>query len=136
MSKGREQVSLTDHEVERARTALVTMTRIRGLTLQDLDDRTGHQRGYFSQIFGGRLALRYRHIVEVLAAIEVDPNLFFRLLHPTDVERELNRDLLRLLIGDPGEAAPAPRGRRADPAKAPPKRRAPRRGKPKKPKDP
>lgn len=111
-----------DHEVEHARRTLAAMVRLRGMTLQELDRRAGHQRGYFSQILGGRLALRYRHVVEVLEVLGIDRQTFFRLVYPTATELAQGGDLFRLLdrpieparpADGPSPAKPAPHGRAA-----------------------
>jgi len=91
--------SLVIEEVERARSLLAAMVRMRGVPLQDLDQRTGHQRGYFSQILKGRLALRYRHIIEALHGINFEPATFFRLLYPPSNDRLSEADLYRSLSG-------------------------------------
>jgi hypothetical protein len=117
-----------DHEVARVRKTLATMVRLRGLALQDLDRRTGHQRGYFSQILTGRLALRYKHVAEVLQALEIDRNLFFRLVYPNETDLAKAGEVFHL-IGEPEGPAPRPRrpSARGKPARSNPKQ-------PKKPK--
>ena len=100
-----------DHEVERTRRTLAALVRLRGMTLQELDQRTGHQRGYYSQILGGRLALRYRHVVEVLEVMGIDRQFFFRMVYPTATELAQGGELFRLLGYDAegkAEAAPEP----------------------------
>jgi hypothetical protein len=100
-----------DHEVERTRRTLAAMVRLRGMTLQELDQRTGHQRGYYSQILSGRLALRYRHVVEVLEVMGIDRQFFFRMVYPTATELAQDGELFRLLGYDAEgkvEAAPEP----------------------------
>jgi len=115
--------STVDHEVERTRRTLAAMVRLRGMTLQELDQRTGHQRGYFSQILGGRLALRYRHVVEVLEVLGIDRQFFFRMVYPTATELAQGGELFRLLghpaepgptaADEPSPTKPAPRGKAA-----------------------
>jgi hypothetical protein len=94
---GEDRSTTVDHEVERTRRTLAAMVRLRGMTLQDLDQRTGHQRGYYSQILGGRLALRYRHVVEVLEVLGIDRQFFFRMVYPTAEELAQGGEIFRLL---------------------------------------
>lgn len=118
-----DRSSTVDHEVERTRRTLAAMVRLRDMTLQELDQRTGHQRGYFSQILGGRLALRYRHVVEVLEALGIDRQFFFRMVYPTATELAEDGELFRLLghavmatpevAPEPGPEKPAERGNAA-----------------------
>ena len=108
---GEDGGSTVDHEVERTRRTLAAMVRLRDMTLQELDQRTGHQRGYFSQILSGRLALRYRHVVEVLEALGIDRQFFFRMVYPTATELAEDGELFRLLghaVTETAETAPEP----------------------------
>jgi hypothetical protein len=122
--------SEVDHEVERARRTLAAMVRLQGMTLQELDQRTGHQRGYYSQILGGRLALRYRHVAEALDALEIDRRFFFQMVYPTPRELAQSGELFRLL-GYPAEQAAADEPPAdAEPVPAEPQDEEPSRGKP------
>jgi hypothetical protein len=118
-----DRSSTVEHEVERTRRTLAAMVRLRGMTLQELDQRTGHQRGYYSQILGGRLALRYRHVVEVLEVLGIDRQFFFRMVYPTATELAQGGELFRLLgydaegkaeaVPEPDPEKPAARGKAA-----------------------
>lgn len=56
--------------------------RVQNVTKKDLDRRLGKATGYFAQVLSGRLELKYRHVVGILRALEVDPGVFFRSLYP------------------------------------------------------
>jgi hypothetical protein len=124
-------------EVERARAMLAGVVRMNGMTLQELDDTTGHARGYFSQILKGRLVLRYRHIVEALLAINMEPEHFFRLLYPPPGDGAYGAEFHRVLtgIGAIPQRRPIPEMEGDHPPRPPAKRRDGRaKRKPKKPK--
>lgn len=42
----------------------------------------GFSRGYLSQILGGHIELKYRHLIQVLEAMDFDPGVFFADLYP------------------------------------------------------
>jgi hypothetical protein len=127
-----DRSSTVEHEVERTRRTLAAMVRLRGMTLQELDQRTGHQRGYYSQILSGRLALRYRHVVEVLEVLGIDRQFFFRMVYPTATELAEGGELFRLLGYDAeGRAQAAPEPAPEKPAAHDKAAATPGRGKPK-----
>lgn len=53
-----------------------------GLTRKDLDQKLGAGPGYISQVLTGRMELKFRHILAILRALDVEPNLFFQTLYP------------------------------------------------------
>jgi len=53
-----------------------------GLTRKDLDQRLGAGPGYVSQVLTGRMELKFRHILAILRALDVEPSLFFQTLYP------------------------------------------------------
>jgi hypothetical protein len=71
-----------DEEVRRATKLLETIMQAGGLTRKDLDRRLGAGPGYMSQLFTGRMELKLRHILAVLAALDVEPGVFFQTLYP------------------------------------------------------
>ncbi len=62
---------------ERVRTALKAEVRRRDFRQLDLEEALGRSHGYFSHLFGGRLALTMEGVLEVLLAIGADPAEFF-----------------------------------------------------------
>ena len=73
-------------EVKRSLEALAFLIRISGKTRQDLDHRIGQGRGFTSQVLTGRVKLRYDHVLLLLIGANVDPALYYGLLHPVSDE--------------------------------------------------
>jgi len=71
-----------DDEVRRATKLLETVMQAAGLTRKDLDQRLNAGPGYVSQVLTGRMELKFRHILAILRALEVEPNVFFQTLYP------------------------------------------------------
>ncbi|HEY0511641.1 MAG TPA: helix-turn-helix transcriptional regulator [Thermoanaerobaculia bacterium] len=71
-----------DDEVRRATKLLETVMQAAGLTRKDLDQKLGAGPGYVSQVLTGRMELKFRHILAVLRALEVEPSVFFQTLYP------------------------------------------------------
>jgi transcriptional regulator with XRE-family HTH domain len=104
-----------DDEVRRATKLLETVMQAAGLTRKDLDQKLGAGPGYVSQVLTGRMELKFRHILAILHALEVEPGVFFQTLYPenrpsTDavVMEEFLRRFQRLGFGtQPAPPAPA-----------------------------
>lgn len=62
---------------ERVRNALKAEVRRRDFRQLDLEEALGRSHGYFSHLFGGRMALTMEGVLEVLLAIGADPAEFF-----------------------------------------------------------
>ena len=73
-----------DDEVRRATKLLETVMQAAGLTRKDLDQKLGAGPGYISQVLTGRMELKFRHILAILRALEVEPSVFFQTLYPED----------------------------------------------------
>jgi transcriptional regulator with XRE-family HTH domain len=71
-----------EDEVRRATKLLETVMQAAGLTRKDLDQKLGAGPGYISQVLTGRMELKFRHILAILRALDVEPNLFFQTLYP------------------------------------------------------
>lgn len=71
-----------DDEVRRATKLLETVMQAAGLTRKDLDQRLNAGPGYVSQVLTGRMELKFRHILAILRALEVEPSVFFQTLYP------------------------------------------------------
>jgi|SRR5437763_7130693 transcriptional regulator with XRE-family HTH domain len=102
-----------DDEVRRATKLLETVMQASGLTRKDLDLKLGAGPGYVSQVLTGRMELKFRHILAVLRALEVEPNVFFQTLYPehrpaTDavVMEEFLRRFQKLGFGNQAAAPP------------------------------
>jgi transcriptional regulator with XRE-family HTH domain len=104
-----------DDEVRRATKLLETVMQAAGLTRKDLDQRLGAGPGYVSQVLTGRMELKFRHILAILHALDVEPSVFFQTLYPEDrpstdavVMEEFLRRFQRLGFGAPPAPPPSP----------------------------
>lgn len=73
-----------EDEVRRATKLLETVMQATGLTRKELDQRLGAGPGYVSQVLTGRMELKFRHVLAILRALDVEPNVFFQTLYPGD----------------------------------------------------
>jgi transcriptional regulator with XRE-family HTH domain len=71
-----------DDEVRRATKLLETVMQAAGMTRKDLDQKLGAGPGYVSQVLTGRMELKFRHILAILRALDVEPSVFFQTLYP------------------------------------------------------
>jgi hypothetical protein len=110
---------MVEDEIRRATKLLATLVQIAGQNREELDRLLGQGRGYASQVLSGRVELKYRHILAILEAVDVEPEIFFRVLYPEPDEprqgaggRVMERLLARLHQAGypdrPPPAAPAP----------------------------
>jgi transcriptional regulator with XRE-family HTH domain len=73
-----------EDEVRRATKLLETVMQAAGLTRKELDQRLGAGPGYVSQVLTGRMELKFRHVLAILHALDLDPSVFFQTLYPGD----------------------------------------------------
>jgi transcriptional regulator with XRE-family HTH domain len=104
-----------DDEVRRATKLLETVMQAAGLTRKDLDQKLGAGPGYVSQVLTGRMELKFRHILAILRALEVEPSVFFQTLYPEHrpasdavVMEEFLRRFQKLGFGTPPPSPPTP----------------------------
>jgi transcriptional regulator with XRE-family HTH domain len=104
-----------DDEVRRATKLLETVMQAAGLTRKDLDQRLGAGPGYVSQVLTGRMELKFRHVLAILRALEVEPSVFFQTLYPenrpasdTVVMEEFLRRFQKLGFGNQSPPPPNP----------------------------
>jgi len=104
-----------DDEVRRATKLLETVMQAAGLTRKDLDQRLGAGPGYVSQVLTGRMELKFRHILAILRALDVEPSIFFQTLYPEDrpasdavVMEEFLRRFQKLGFGAQPSPPPSP----------------------------
>jgi len=104
-----------DDEVRRATKLLETVMQAAGLTRKDMDQRLGAGPGYVSQVLTGRMELKFRHVLAILRALEVEPSVFFQTLYPenrpsTDavVMEEFLRRFQKLGFGTQPSPPPSP----------------------------
>jgi len=104
-----------DDDVRRATKLLETVMQAAGLTRKDLDQKLGAGPGYVSQVLTGRMELKFRHILAILRALEIEPSIFFQTLYPEDrpssdavVMEEFLRRFQKLGFGAQPAPPPAP----------------------------
>ena len=104
-----------DDDVRRATKLLETVMQAAGLTRKDLDQKLGAGPGYVSQVLTGRMELKFRHILAILRALEVEPSIFFQTLYPEHrpasdavVMEEFLRRFQKLGFGAQPAPPPAP----------------------------
>jgi|SRR6185436_18284391 len=73
-----------EDEVRRATKLLETVMQASGVTRKELDQRLGAGPGYVSQVLTGRMELKFRHVLAILRALDVEPSVFFQTLYPWD----------------------------------------------------
>ncbi|MEM8963665.1 MAG: helix-turn-helix transcriptional regulator [Acidobacteriota bacterium] len=87
-------------EAQRARERLRALVEDADLTLRAVERRAGMRAGYLSHVLNGQITLTMRHILWVLAALEVSPAQFFGDLHPRAEPRGLPERLSQgVLLG-------------------------------------
>lgn len=86
-----------------------------GMTRKDLDQKLEAGPGYVSQVLTGRMELKFRHILAILRALEVEPSVFFQTLYPESrpssdavVMEEFLRRFQKLGFGGAKTTAPPP----------------------------
>jgi len=109
---------MIDDEVKRAARLLETMMKMAGVNRQELDQRMGAGRGYSSQVLSGRMELKYRHILAMLAALDVEPVTFFGILFPQREELLGGGTSMERLLGQLRRINPDRASERPEPAAA------------------
>ena len=105
-----------DEEVKRGTKLLETVMQAAGLTRKELDQKLGAGPGYISQVLTGRMELKFRHIISILRALDVDPGAFFQTLYPeprpaapeVGVVEEFLKKLQKLGVGVGSKLRPEP----------------------------
>ena len=104
-----------DERVEAARKFLLRLILASRITREEIDRRLGWSRGATSRLLTGNAKLTYRHILEILGVLKVDPYFFFSTLHRREtnaaqgaVRAMVLRTLFEFAGGTwPGPGAPA-----------------------------
>lgn len=102
-----------EDEVRRATKLLETVMQAAGLTRKELDQRLGAGPGYVSQVLTGRMELKFRHVLAILRALDVEPNVFFQTLYPENravSDQAVMEEFLKRFqkLGFGGSAPPPP----------------------------
>ena len=75
-------VAERDPEVIRVTELLKTAIRIAGVSHREIEKRLGQSPGYLSRLFAGTIELKFRHVLEIIKVIQLDPAEFFQLAYP------------------------------------------------------
>jgi len=69
-------------EAERILRRLKLLIHLSKPTQREIEERAGMSRGYLSQILGGNVELKLRHLFLVLEALAIEPREFFSQVYP------------------------------------------------------
>ncbi|RMH23485.1 MAG: hypothetical protein D6696_00400 [Acidobacteria bacterium] len=69
-------------EVRRVLRRLRLLIFLSPLNQRQVEARAGFSRGYLSQIVCGNVDLKFRHLITILHAADIDPGAFFAELYP------------------------------------------------------
>jgi hypothetical protein len=56
-------------------------------SMPEVEKKLGVQRGYLSRLFAGTIELKMRRILEICAALDLQPEEIFHLIYPTPARR-------------------------------------------------
>ncbi|HEX9668072.1 MAG TPA: hypothetical protein VGC93_01190 [Thermoanaerobaculia bacterium] len=100
-------------ETNRLLELLLTVVRISGVPLNEIERRMDLASGYLSKLWGRSLTFKIGHLFQILEVIQLDPVEFFRLAYPQEVPQpsptgQKVRDLATKLQGSvPRQQPPA-----------------------------
>jgi transcriptional regulator with XRE-family HTH domain len=69
-------------EIERCREVLRTVLRLFGVSIREVERRTGVSYSYWNNVFSGELGLSLNRLLSLAYALEIEPAELFRLLYP------------------------------------------------------
>ena len=72
-------------ETNRLLELLLTVVRISGVPLNEIERRMDLASGYLSKLWGRSLTFKIGHLFQILEVIQLDPVEFFRLAYPQEV---------------------------------------------------
>ena len=78
------------------------------MPIRKLEKELNFSNGYLARIFSGRIELKYRHILDILEAIDVSPKSFFKLAYESDDPDNLSAEDLVGKVGKVSLGAPPP----------------------------
>lgn len=100
-------------ETNRLLELLLTVVRISGVPLNEIERRMDLASGYLSKLWGRSLTFKIGHLFQILEVIQLDPVEFFRLAYPQEAPQpsptgQKVRDLATKLQGSvPRQPPPA-----------------------------
>jgi transcriptional regulator with XRE-family HTH domain len=78
--------AMSEPEIERLLQLVKTVMRMLGVTNRELARRLGINPSHLSRILNGQLELKVEHLLNMSAAMGLQPDEFFRLAYPTRTE--------------------------------------------------
>lgn len=69
-------------EIARCREALRTLLRLAGVSIREVERRTGVTYTYWNNVFSGELGLPFKRLLSFGFALDLEPSELFRLLYP------------------------------------------------------
>jgi transcriptional regulator with XRE-family HTH domain len=99
-----------EDEVRQAARLLESLIQAAGVPESELERRLDVSPGYVGRVLSGEIELKLRHILSILRTLEIEPDLFFESLYPTQPlggtirMEDLQQRLERLGLGHPSEA--------------------------------
>lgn len=96
---------IVEARAEKFRRALLDAIKRERLSLRELDRRTGHHAGYFSQVFRGKPRMLVDHIFEILDGIDLEPEIFFAEMAGVEEDDSAELDQMLRLLQQVGNVA-------------------------------
>ena len=101
--------AMPEPEVERLLHLSKTVMRMLGVTNRELARRLGINPSHLSRILNGQLELKVEYLLNIAAALGLQPDEFFRLAYPTRTEPPTeSAQVLRGLLPEAGAAISSP----------------------------
>ncbi|HEX6900603.1 MAG TPA: helix-turn-helix transcriptional regulator [Thermoanaerobaculia bacterium] len=98
---------MPEPEIERLLQLVKTVMRMLGVTNRELARRLGINPSHLSRILNGQLELKVEHLLNMSAAMGLQPDEFFRLAYPTRTEPPTeSAQVLRGLLPEGAALAP------------------------------
>ena len=69
-------------EMERCREVLRTTLRVLGVSIREVERRTGRSSSYWNNVLSGEIGLSLKLLLSLAYALEIEPAELFRLLYP------------------------------------------------------
>lgn len=99
--------AMPEPEIERLLQLVKTVMRMLGVTNRELARRLGINPSHLSRILNGQLELKVEHLLNMSAAMGLQPDEFFRLAYPTRTEPPTeSAQVLRGLLPEGAALAP------------------------------
>lgn len=92
-------------EMLRIAALLETLVLVRKVPIRKTEKALGLSNGYLARVFSGKIELKYRHILDILAVVGMEPRDFFELAYPEGGRSPESSDLVHKLRPVPEDSA-------------------------------